>query len=81
MIKLFNRLNPIAFFLAFCIGLSICYIMAPKPTVLVKYPTPETSGLLTFIDDASNCYKFKTKEVKCPKDKSLIKEIPFFQDN
>ena len=61
MIKLFNRLNPIAFFLS--------------------YPTPETSGLLTFIDDASNCYKFRTKEVKCPKDKSLIKEIPFFEDN
>lgn len=81
MIKLFNRLNPFAFFLAFCVGLFLCYVTAPKPTVLIKYPTPETSGLLTFMDDASNCYKFKTTQVKCPKDKSLIKEIPFFQDN
>ena len=53
MIKLFNRLNPFAFFLAFCVGLFLCYVTAPKPTVLIKYPTPETSGLLTFIDDAS----------------------------
>ncbi len=78
--KLFPRLNPLAFFLAFCVGLFICYITAPKPTVLIKYPTPETSGLLTYIDKASNCFKYRTKKVKCPKDKSLIKEIPLFQD-
>jgi len=80
MSKLFCKLNPVIIFLSFVIGLFICYITAPKPTVLIKYPTPETSGLLTYIDSASNCYKFKTRKVKCPKDKSLIKEIPIYQD-
>lgn len=78
--KLFNRLNPIAFFVSFCIGLFICYIMAPKPTILIKYPNPETASFLTFIDNATNCYKYKIDIVKCPKDKSLIKEIPFTKE-
>jgi hypothetical protein len=29
-----------------------------------------------YIDKANNCFKFDATEVKCPSDKSLIKNIP-----
>ena len=72
--KLFTKLNPYAFFIALCIGLFACYIITPTPNIILKYPTPENSGMLTYIDKASNCYKYKAIEVKCPKNKEEITE-------
>jgi hypothetical protein len=74
--KLFNKLNPIAFFLAFCVGLFFCYITSPKPKIIYKYPNPPDSGLVTYIDDKTNCYQYNSEKITCPKDKSIIKDFP-----
>lgn len=76
MLRLFNKLNPLAFLIALCVGLFACYITTPAPRIVIKYPTPDNSGIVTYIDKNSNCYHYKAKEVTCPKDKSLISEYP-----
>ena len=55
------------FLVSLALGLFIVYCTAAKPTIIIKYPTPENSDELVFKDDADNCYKFNTKEVSCPK--------------
>ncbi len=69
--KIFNKLNPLAFFCAFCVGIFICYITSPIPQIVVKYPDPENS-LLKYIDKESKCFRYQKKEVKCPRDKSKV---------
>lgn len=63
------------FILSFALGLFLVYCTAAKPTVVIKYPTPENSDEIIFKDDVDNCYKFNTKEVICPKGKK-IPEVP-----
>jgi len=55
------------FLIAFAVGLFFVYTTMAKPTIVIKYPTPENSKDMIFKDDVDNCYKVKTKEVKCPK--------------
>ena len=33
-------------------------------------------GKVTYKDNAGVCYKYRSEEVTCPKDKSVIKELP-----
>lgn len=69
--KIFNKLNPLAFFVSFCLGIFICYITSPVPQIIVKYPNPDNS-LLRYIDKESKCYKYVKREVNCPKNKDKI---------
>ena len=71
--KLFNKLNPFAFFISFCIGIFICYITSPKPKIILQYPSPDNVGINKYIDKASNCFKYVAKKVTCPSDNSQIK--------
>lgn len=50
---------------AFCIGLIIVALSEPRPEVIVRWPTPKNTGLVTYLDRASNCYKYSHKEVSC----------------
>lgn len=72
----FDKLNPLAFFIAFAIGLFMCYVTQPRPEMVVKFPSPFNAGDITYTDKSSNCFKFKAEKVSCPIDKSLIKPQP-----
>lgn len=72
----FDKLNPLAFFIAFAIGLLMCYATQPTPEVVVKFPSPFNAGDITYSDKSNNCFKFKAEKVSCPIDKSLIKPQP-----
>jgi len=63
------------FLISLFVGFLIVYTTAPKPTVVVKYPTPENSKDQVFKDDVENCYKFKTEEVTCPAGKK-VEDLP-----
>lgn len=69
-------IDPFYFLIALCIGLFLCYLIAPTPEVIIKYPTPDTADELVFRDDSDNCYQFETTEVQCPADASKIHKIP-----
>jgi hypothetical protein len=72
----FDKLNPLAFFLAFAVGLLFCYITQPKPKVVVKFPSPHNAGQVQYKDKEEGCFKFEAEQVSCPADKSLIKPQP-----
>jgi hypothetical protein len=72
---LFNRLNPFAFIISFCIGIFFVYLMEPQKKIIVQHPKPN-DDVTIYRDDENNCYKYKTIEVKCPTDKSLILDHP-----
>ena len=66
---------------AFVIFLSYIFIYTPKimfyyTKIVIKYPTPQNAGKITYIDDGGVCYRYKALEVECPKDKNIIKNIP-----
>ncbi len=75
MIKFTNFIDPNAFFISLAIGLLIFYIVAPQKRIVIKYPSPENAGKVIYKDESDNCFKFKAEEVKCPSDKSKIKDI------
>jgi hypothetical protein len=50
---------------AFCIGLIVIALTEERPEVVIRWPTPKNSGLVTYLDRASNCYEYKPKQVDC----------------
>jgi hypothetical protein len=73
---LFKKIQPLYFFLAFAIGLLLCYVTNPKPEVIVKFPSPYNAGQIIYKDKSDSCYKYNASKVSCPTDKSLIKAQP-----
>ena len=73
---LFTKIKPLYFFLAFCVGIFICYVTETPKKIIMRHPTPENAGKVTYQDDDDSCYKYMAKEVKCPDDKGLILEHP-----
>ena len=71
-----NFINPIVFIISFAVAILFVYILQPDPIVVKKFPNPENSGKFTYQDDEKNCYKYESKEVKCPSDPNLILEHP-----
>ena len=74
-LNLFSKLNPYAFILSFCIGIFIFYLSEQPKKIIVKHPRPNDEKTI-YHDDDDNCYKYKTIEVQCPSDKSLILDHP-----
>lgn len=70
-------INPIAFFIALFVGFLFAYITTPTPEVVIKMPTPDNAGKVVYEDDAGTCYKYRAKQVKCPKDKKKIEVVPY----
>jgi hypothetical protein len=66
------------FFMALVVGLFFAYISTPPPDIVIKYPTPENAGKVVYRDAADVCYKYQSKVVKCPSDRSKI-EVPELQ--
>lgn len=76
MFVLLDNIIPIYFFISLFIGLFIAYLTTPKPTIIIRHPTPENAGKHIYIDNSNVCYKYKAKEVKCPKDIQDISPTP-----
>ena len=73
---IFDIIEPFYFLMALFFGLFMVYLTTPSPDIIIKYPTPENADSMIYKDDAENCYKFKTEEVKCPFNKLEINSIP-----
>jgi hypothetical protein len=68
------------FLISFAVGLFLVYVFHPPPTVVVKFPSPYNAGKVVYEDKNNSCYKYKADRVDCPKDKSLVKPQPLFED-
>lgn len=60
-----ERINVKVFLLSLAIGLLICYLTTPTPTVLFQHPTPENLDLVYKDKGKDQCYKYKSEEVLC----------------
>jgi hypothetical protein len=74
-----DYVNIYCFVGAFIVGLIYTYLTNGKPEIIVKYPTPQNAGHITYRDDAGVCYRYKVKEVKCPINHKDIKDMPIAQ--
>jgi len=61
------KINFFIFSVSLFIGLFFVYIYAPRPKIIIKYPTVKNANKLTYIDENNNCYKYIPKPVNCPK--------------
>jgi hypothetical protein len=50
---------------AFAVGILFVYLMAPTPTVVVKFPTPYNAGKVTYEDKSQTCYQYSAEKVTC----------------
>ena len=57
--------QPISFIVAFAIGILYVYMMAPKPKVIYKYPTPYNVQSTTYKDLSGECFKYTATKVDC----------------
>ena len=64
------------FLISFSIGLFFIYILGPDMKTIYIYPTPENVDKVLFKDKADNCFYFEEQTVDCPKDESLLSQIP-----
>lgn len=74
------KIRPLYFFVAFGVGLFMCYILAPKPEIVVKFPSPYNAGKVVYKDKADNCFVYNSSNIECPRDKESIKPQPVLED-
>lgn len=75
--NILDKIDPFYFILALAIGLFFVYITNDHvPDVVILYPTPENAGKVVYKDSGDVCYKYEKEEVKCPDNKSKIKQMP-----
>ena len=73
ILKHFTHQDVVVFFVAFCAGVLFVCLVEAKPEIIVRWPTPDNAGLVTYVDRANNCYEYESKEVACTAD---AKNIP-----
>lgn len=76
MYMFFKYISFRVFFVSLSIGLLFAYLSAPTPTIIHVYPTPDNVNKVEYVDKANNCFTFASTEVKCPSNRSSIKNIP-----
>lgn len=69
-------INVPIFIISLAIGLFFSYITTPLPEVILVYPTPDNINSIQYRDEGDNCFGFTSAEVKCPQDKTRIREYP-----
>lgn len=74
-LSIFDYIDPFFFLVALFIGLAYTYLFTSPPRMVIKYPTPFNIKDTVYVDENNVCYKYKIKEVECPKDKSNITHI------
>ncbi len=73
---IFKYISLPIFIISFTIGLFFVYVLGPDMKTIYIYPSPDNIDKVLFKDKADNCFQFKSTEVECPSDKSLIHDIP-----
>ena len=72
----FKYISFPAFLISFCIGLFFVYILGHENKKIYVYPSPENVDKILFKDKADNCFYFKEETIECPKNETLITNIP-----
>lgn len=57
-------IKPFYFFVGLFIGFLIMYCLQSKPKVIIREPTLENAGKITYVDDNGVYYKYQKEEIK-----------------
>ncbi len=60
------------FIISLAIGFLFVYLNNPHKKPIYVYPTPDNVDKVQYVDNADNCYNFKSTEINCPSDKNKI---------
>ena len=71
--NIMKLIDPLWFFIALCLGILSTYLFDSEYTSVIRYPHPGKD--IIYQDFDNNCYKYVSKEVKCPLDEKKIKEF------
>lgn len=71
-----NYISFPIFMIGMAVGFLFVYILGPPIKEINIYPSPENVNKVLFKDKANNCFYYDQEETQCPKDESLISEIP-----
>ena len=74
---LFDKIIPIYFFVALFVGFLMTYAFTPPPEIIYKFPTPDNAKEVIYQDKANHCFKYKSSEITCPKNKKDISKLPY----
>ena len=74
MIERSFKFNYLAFIIAFGVGILYVYLSAPKPKIIIKYPTPYNVNKVVYKNENDICYKYNAEEIKC-NDKAIMQPI------
>lgn len=75
---LLDKLNIFYFIVSFSIGLFFCYITQPQPEIVIKFPSPNNAGKVTYKDKDGQCYVYKADKVSC--NNHQVKPQPVMED-
>ena len=59
-------INYQVFFISLCAGILVCYLIHPKPRIILKCPNPDNQDKVIYKDTFGSCFKYKSEEVACP---------------
>jgi len=65
------KIIPLYFWVSLFVGMMLTYTTAPNPHVIIKNPTSDNAGKITYVDDNNVCYRYEKKEVICPMDPTI----------
>jgi hypothetical protein len=72
-----DAIDPTIFLISLSLGLLFAYLTAKTPRIIYKYPTPYNNEKIVYTDSVGNCYKYRVKEMSCPRDIKKITPIEF----
>ncbi len=65
-------INIPVFIVSLAVGIFVVYITHNQQAIYI-YPNPDNLNKFLYKDQSDNCFKFKAKEVKCPKNEKLVR--------
>lgn len=69
------KIIKIYFFISLLISFMIIYITEPEAHIIIKNKLSKRDGNIKFLDNDGNCYNYKKKNIMCPFDTSIIKNL------
>jgi hypothetical protein len=71
-----KHIQIIPLIIGIVIGIIGILVIKPSKTVVLKYPTPDNCGKVTYKDKNGICYKYTSKKVECDKNEGKLKAYP-----
>jgi hypothetical protein len=69
-------INIPVFFISLAVGILVMYVFMPDNRKIYVYPSPENVAILQYRDKSGKCFQYEEKQVACPTNKTLIRNIP-----